>query len=217
MGLGLFVDSPTWPTLLRASRIREYQRGDVLWTAGAEVGALHVVLSGRIRVVGSRRGRQHLIHVVESGAAMGEIPIFDDGTYPAMAICAAASRCWVASASVVQDCLARDPALADYFLRRLSARVRTLIRRLEDQTVSGVRSRIAASLIGLGVEQGRSEVALPSPQSEWAEDLGTVREVLGRELARLVETDHIRRVGRGRVVLMDEEGLERLAVGEDST
>ena len=112
---------------------------------------------------------------------------------------------------------ARDPRLADLFLTRMAKRVRTLIRHLHDRTMSGVRGRIAASLIGLGVEQSTVEVSLPSPQAVWAEDLGTVREVLGRELARLVEMGLIGRLGRGRVELLDEVGLERLAIGSDST
>lgn len=215
-GLGTLTRGAHWEAMRAAGAVKDFRAGQVLWRSGGESLGLYVVLSGRVRVVRSRGGRQHLIHVAGPGATMGEVPIFDQGPYPATAIAAERSRCWVVAPSTLRDVASRSPEVAAVFLDRLARRVRLLVERLHDQTVGGVRGRIAASLIGLRIQQGKAEVVLPSPQGVWAEDLGTVREVLSRELTRLAKSGTIERVGRGRVRLADEVQLERLATGVGS-
>lgn len=216
LGLSAFPTSLLWSRLQGRGMIREYRERAVLWTAGSDSKGLHVVLRGRIRIVRSHRARQHLVHVVSAGSTMGEVPIFGGGSYPATAIAASESTCWVLPATEILHAAGRDERLARLFLSGLARRVRALVGHLEERTLMSVRSRVAASLIGLVAEQEGREVDLPSPQAEWAEDLGTVPQALGRELAQMSRDALLRRIGRGRVELLDVATLERLAVGDDS-
>lgn len=202
-----------WARLEGRMVARSYERGVVLWTAGTRGGGMHIVRNGRIRVVRGGHGRQHLVHVSRPGDTMGEIPILDGTGYPATAIAAEPTTCWVVAPDDVLALLEADKAFARFLLRRLARRIRTLVERLEDQTLGDVRSRVASSLVGLSAVRRSITVDLPSPQADWAEDLGTVRETIAREITRLVEDGLIERVGRGRIRVVDEEGLERAALG----
>lgn len=212
LGLEELAAPDVWSHLEGRLTVRSWARGAVLWTAGTSGGGMHIVRKGRIRVVRARRGRQHLVHVSHPGDTMGEIPIVDGAGYPATAIAAEASESWVVAPDDVLDLVRAADGFARFLLGRLARRVRTLVQRLEDQTLGDVRSRMASSLVGLSAEGGSTTVDLPSPQADWAEDLGTVRETLGREIARLVDDGVLERVGRGRVRIVDEVGLERIAL-----
>ena len=212
--------------LARYAALRDYRRAQVLWTAGSESQGLHVVTQGRVRVLRSRNGRQHLIHVSEVGATMGEVPLFDGRPYPATAIAATDAQCLVLPPASVRTVAHSNGVFAALFMERLSARVRTLVDRLERQTLGDVRSRLAASLvgastigastigastIGASTESGGADFGVDMTQDEWAEDLGTVREVLARELRLLKDEGLIEQTGRRRFRLLREEELEEIA------
>ena len=100
-------DDARWGPVLEAlgSDVREkilgagseatFVSGTVLWTAGASSRGLYIVLEGRIRIVDTTDGRQHLVHTVRQGETMGEVVLFSGGGYPATAIAAGAARCLV--------------------------------------------------------------------------------------------------------------------------
>lgn len=124
--------------LARHSALRDYRRAQVLWTTGSESKGLYVVTWGRIRVLRSRKGRQHLIHVSEVGSTMGEVPLFDGRPYPATAIAATDAQCLVLSAASVRGLASDNGVFAALFMERLSTRVRTLVDRLERQTLGAM-------------------------------------------------------------------------------
>lgn len=212
LGFEELARGEAWARLERRVVSRTFDRGAVLWTTGSPSVGLYVVLGGRVRIVRGSRGRQHLVHVAVRGDTMGEIPVLDGMGYPATAIVAERSECLILAPDDVLDLVESDGRAARFLLDRLARRVRLLVERLESQTLGDVRSRVAGSLVGLSVEQESATVALPSPQAAWAEDLGTVRETLSREVARLARDGLIERAGRGRVRIVDEVGLERAAL-----
>ena len=202
--------------LARVAAVRSFGRGDILWRAGAASRGLFVVLSGKVRVVRSRRGRQHLLHVSGPSATMGEVPLFGGAGYPATAIVSRDAECLVLPVQDVLDIVARNAALANLLLHRVCRRVEGLATRLEAQTLCDVRARLAASLVGLASESQEGTIEVPRPQAEWAEDLGTVREVLARELKGLQIRGLIAREDRYHLRIVDEDRLEVLALGGDS-
>ena len=89
--------------------------------------------------------------------------------------------------------------------------MRSLVERLRSQTLGDVRSRLAASLLGQATHAGGTVADVRSSQSEWAEDLGTVREALARELKAFKDAGLIEQLGRGRYRILQAEELESLA------
>ena len=58
----------------------------MLFLSGEEAAGLFVIIDGKVRVFQhNAEGREHVMHVDTAGAVMAEVPIFDDGPYPASA------------------------------------------------------------------------------------------------------------------------------------
>lgn len=211
--LGACLSVPEVESIVRLGVVRRYKRGQVLWREGGVPRGIHLVLEGRVRVVASRGGRQHLVHTSGPGSVMGEVPLLAGGAYPATAITAVPTVCLVWAPDAVEHLLAAHPGFARALLLGLAGRVRILIERLRRHTLGDVRSRVAASLLGQASTSAGLVAEVGTTQAEWAEDLGTVREVLARELSRLKRLGLISPRGRGSYAILDPEGLERLAQG----
>lgn len=198
-------------SILRAGSEQPFASGTVLWTAGTASRGLYFVLEGRIRIVDTTDGRQHLVHTARQGDTIGEVVLFSGGGYPATAIAAGAARCLVVPSGEALRLVAEHPDFAALLLRRLSQRVRHLVQRLRGQTVGTVRARVAASLVGIATLANSHVAMVEQSQREWAEDLGTVREVLARELKGLKSAGIVRQLGPRRYEIVDADRLERLA------
>jgi CRP/FNR family transcriptional regulator len=202
-------------TLSEGASLRSYAPGAVLWRAGAKPGGLFIVLDGEVRVVRSRDGRQHVIHTEGPGGTLGDVPLFHGSDYPATAIAARRTRCVAIGRQVLLSAIHHDPALAIALLERLAGRVRHLVDRLDRVAVQTVHARLATWLIDRHAPHDGS-FTLGTTQSELAEELGTVREVVSRALRDMRDSGLIRSTGRGRYAVPDLEALREVASGNQT-
>jgi len=189
---------------------RRFAAGQLLYAAGTVPAGLLVVLEGRVRVIRGN-GRQHVIHEEGPGGALGEVPVFDGGTYPATAIAGEPTRCLLLPTEALRSAIRSSPETSLLFLHRLGERTRHLVDRLDGLAVQDVNARLARLL------QTRQEAVGPGApfrlgrtQLETAEELGTVREVVVRTLRELRQQGIIESAGRGRYVVRDDRRLASL-------
>ncbi len=196
---------------------RRFGTGAVLWRVGDPSRGLVVLLEGEVRLLrgggGGAAGRQHVIHREGPGATLGEVPLFAGGGYPAMARAAGAVRCLLLSRADLEAVIRVDPRLAWRLLERLARRVRDLVGRMDGRLGRTVAQRLGGYLLDRADQLG-SDFDLGQSQANLAEELGTVREVVVRELGRLCADGTLGRSGRGRFRVRDRVRLERLARGE---
>lgn len=196
------ASGPTLHLLASHSTERRYGPGEVIFTAGSRPAGLLLVLSGRVRVVRGGGDRQHLVHYEGPGGALGEVPVFGGGGYPATALAAEATRCLLVPAESLAAAIRTDPELAFTFLARLAERTRGLVARLDRLAAYGVRERLVLFLMDRQRLAGEGlPFTLGATHEEVAQDLGTVREVVVRSLRELREAGVIRSAGRGRYVI----------------
>jgi CRP/FNR family transcriptional regulator, dissimilatory nitrate respiration regulator len=205
------LDAAARETLMRHAVECHYAPREVIFRSGEDARGMFIVLEGRVRVMRGRGGRQHVAHVETSGGTLGEVPLFAGGGYPATAIAAEPTRCLVLSRAVLAAAIAADPELAFRLLGRLALRVRTLVERLERLTLQDVPSRLAAHILERPRRAGTAVVSLGMTQGELAEELGTVRELVGRALRRFRDRGLVRPLGGNRVEIIDEAGLAAIA------
>lgn len=212
---GIFDSDSIFATLAPATRarlaagavVRTFAAGSTLFRAGTRIGGIYLIVSGSIRIVRSRHGRQYVVHTEEAGGTLGEVACFEGGPLPATAVAIVESRCVLLRESAIRAALEADQAVAWLFLGRLSARVRGLVERLDRRSTQHIPSRLAAYLIE------RSDVAGPGPftlgmtQAALAEELGTVREAVVRALAHLCTAGVLHSAGRGRYAIGDRAAL----------
>jgi CRP/FNR family transcriptional regulator len=189
-----------------------FPKGRVLFTAGETPDGLLLILEGRVRVVRGRGGRQQLVHEEVMGGTLGEVPVFSGGAYPATAIAAGRTRCACLPTSVLKDAIQADPELACAILRRMAQRTRALVDRLDRLGSQAVKGRLAAYLLSRQrFTNGAGEVVLEGTQSQMAEELGTVREVLVRALREFRNEGLIESLGRRTWRILNVEALRTLA------
>ena len=201
--------------LLTRSHERRFSTGEILWAAGDSPVGLAIVLEGRVRVVTSVAGRQVVIHWGEEGATLGEVPFFTGKPYPATAIAAEPVTCLFVTRDAFEQAVKLDPSIAYLLLRRISMRVESLVQRVSQLSGQSVIARLARFILDRASRNtdrlAGTPFSLGMTQSDLAEELGTVREVVVRSLRALRESGSISAHGAGRYRIEDLEELVRQA------
>lgn len=179
----------------------------MLWHAGAEPRGFFVILQGVVKVVRSVHGRQHVVHVEGEGGTLGDVALFEGQPYPATAIAQSPTVCLAVTRDGLLAAIRQDPELALSLLARLAARVRHVIGRLDGLAARSVSARLAGYLLERRERAGRDLFTLGGSHSTVAEELGTVREVLGRNLRTLRDRGLITVDEKGGIAIVDEVGL----------
>jgi CRP/FNR family transcriptional regulator, cyclic AMP receptor protein len=199
--------------LARRAIQREYSAGEMVFTEGEACRGLFVIESGQVRIFKtSVDGREQVLLVNGPGSSIAELPVFDGGPYPASAaVISRALLLEVRKDDVRQLCLAH-PEVALKLLRVAGTRLRHLVDIIEELSFTTVRQRLAALLVRQGRTRGRAgsrgiEFVLPGTHQELAAQIGTVRELVSRNLGRLQSAGILEVDGR-KIVICDWKALE---------
>jgi CRP/FNR family transcriptional regulator len=194
---------------------RRFAAGETLFRAGDTASGLMVVLEGRVRVVREAGGRAQVVHVEAAGGTLGEVPLFAGGGYPATAIAMEPTVCAVIARESLAAAIRSSPDAAFVLLERMARRVRELVGRVDRLSLLSVSARLAEYLLSRTSAHGRAVIALGMTQQQLAEELGTVREVIVRELHALRNRGVIRAIGGGRYEILDVTALEARVTADD--
>ncbi|HYW32283.1 MAG TPA: Crp/Fnr family transcriptional regulator [Gemmatimonas sp.] len=197
--------------LITAGNLRDFAAGATLFRTGDPPPGLFIVLSGQVRVLRSRDGRQRVMHSEGPGGTLGEVPLFEGGTMPATAEAVTDVCCLVIAKDALLAIIRDDPSVALLFLQRLAGRVRGLVERLDSASTQSVVGRLASYVLAQAAISESASFTLGLTQEALAEELGTVREVVVRGLANLRRDGVIASVGKGRYTVRDAAALRRLA------
>jgi len=105
------------------------------------------------------------------------------------------------------------PDVALKVLAVVGRRLRHLVGLVESMTFGSVTQRLARLLLETAQQMGAAEFDLPLTHQELASRLGTVREVVSRNLARF-RAEGLLRIQGHRVAILDRAGLERESEGQ---
>lgn len=214
----LFAGSPpeALELLAHLAEFRLLGRGEMLFLAGEPARGLFIVVSGSIRAFRvNARGREQTIHVESAGATLAEVPVFDDGNYPANAIAEEPSGVLFLSKADVQRFLIANPAVALNALRLMARRLRRHAELADSLALKDVGQRLARLLLTEAHAKGSHDLDFSNQQL--ASRVGSVREVVSRTLARLAQSGLIDIHARDRgITILDEQALERFAEAEVS-
>ena len=199
--------------LLQRAVPRHYAAGEIVFGEDQPCLGLYVVESGHVRIFkSSSGGREHVLSIDGPGSSVAELPVFDGGTYPASAAAIDdATLLFVSKQDFQALCLAH-PQVALKVLRVVGARLRRLVGIIEELSFTTVRHRLASFLLRLAQREGKQtregiEVTLPGNNQELASQIGTVRELVSRNLSRLQAQGVLRIEGRS-AFIRDLKDLE---------
>lgn len=170
---------------------RKYSSGELIFSEDDPCTGLYVVQTGNIRIFkSSAGGREQVLAIDGPGSSVAELPVFDGGNYPASAQAVNDCTLLFFSRQDFQSLCLQHPQVALKVLRVIGGRLRKLVGIIEELSFTTVRHRLIALLVRLGksdgVRNGNSVVlTLPANNSELAAQIGTVRELVSRNLSRL--------------------------------
>jgi len=172
------------------SSFRLFAPNELIFSEGDPCAGLFIIQSGAVKIFKtSASGREQVLGVERAGNSIAEVPIFDGGTYPASSLAVEESNLlFIRKEDFRALCLAH-PEVALKVLKVVARRLRGLVGIIEELSFATVRQRLLAYLLRLALRTSPAkqgvEFALPVSQQELAAELGTVRELVSRNLSRL--------------------------------
>src|SRR5690348_18118551 len=170
---------------------RHFGRGELLFQEGDTCTGLFLVATGKIRIFKlSPAGREQTLAIEGQGSSFAELPVFDGGKYPASASAVEDTEVLFISRKDFQNYCREHPEVALKVLAVVGARLRRLVGIIEDLSFTTVRQRLISLLLRRAQESGITtkegiRVALHTTHQDLAAELGTVRELVSRNLSRL--------------------------------
>lgn len=208
--------SPAELQLLAARTVRRsFSTGELVFSEGDPCAGLQFISRGKVRIFkSSASGREQVLAVNVPGESIAELPVFDGGTYPASAIAIEDVEIAFISRQDFHNFCLEHPEVSLKVLTVVGARLRGLVNIIEELSFTTVRQRLVATLLRLAESEGTKieggiEIRLPASHQELANRLGTVRELISRNLMRL-QAEGLLDVDARRIVVKDRKGLKAL-------
>jgi len=192
---------------------RRFSAGDTVFAEGEPCAGLFVVESGHVRIFkSSAGGREQVLSIEGPGSSVAELPVFDGGNYPASVTAIDDATLLFVSKQDFQSLCLSHPQISLKVLRVVGARLRRLVGIIEELSFTTVRHRLAAFLVRLARATGQQtaagiEIRLPANNQELASQIGTVRELVSRNLSRFQAEGMLKIEGRT-VIVTDLKALE---------
>ncbi|HET8667349.1 MAG TPA: Crp/Fnr family transcriptional regulator [Terriglobales bacterium] len=210
----IFADLTENELAFLASRAvaKKYASGELIFSEGDPCPGLNIIESGFVKIFkSSASGREQVLAIDGPGHSIAELPVFDGGKYPASASAVHDTVLLFVSKQDFQTLCLEHPQVALKVLRVVGRRLRGLVAMIEELSFTTVRHRLASLLLRLcrsGKKvQGGIQIELPASNQEIAAQIGTVRELVSRNLSRLQAAGIIKMDGRT-ITIPDIRNLE---------
>lgn len=174
----------------RATR-RRYDRDATVFSEGDSCLDLLIVEEGSVKLLkNAANGRQQLMGIERTGNTLAEVPVFDGGRYTVTALAIEPTVLLRLDAEHFRKLCLDQPEVAVALIKVLGHRLRHAERLVEELSFSTVRRRLIVHLLHLAEEYGQYhgssvDFELKENNEELAARVGTVRELISRNLGRL--------------------------------
>lgn len=190
---------------------RRFASDEMLFWEGEPCAGIFLIVEGSVKIFKTSPGGREMMLALESApSTVAELPLFDGGPYPASVRAVEPVTTMFVNKADFQQVCRQYPDVALKILAVVGRRLRHLVGVVEAMTFGSVTQRLARLLLDAAGHAGSDEFDLPLTHQEIASRLGTVREVVSRNLARFRAEGLVHIQGR-QVSIQDREGLEREA------
>jgi len=186
----------------------------ISWQADA-CEFVYFILRGEVEIYRlSPSGREQILDRLGQGSCFNLVPVFMENESN-QANTRALSTCELLAlgTSEFKRISKEFPEFAFSVMRFMAERLARMTDLIETLSLYSVRQRVAKFLID-EADAIDKENNVRWTQTDMAKRLGTVRDVLGRTLRKFAD-ECLVRFERERIILLDREGLEKAALGEE--
>ncbi len=198
--------------------VRHLAKDELLCAEGDPCDGLFVIQSGAIKVFKvAETGREQVLVIERAGSTVGELPVLDGGNFPAAAAALEDSTLLFIPKREFVDLVRGNPEVAFAIIRTIAWRFRYMASLVEELSLKEVSHRLARFLrdraleVGMQTSQG---IAFPLEETnqQIAAEIGTVRDLVSRNLRRFVDRG-ILKMERRKVIVLNMADLEEQAMG----
>jgi CRP/FNR family cyclic AMP-dependent transcriptional regulator len=190
---------------------RRYEAEEMLFWEGEPCAGIFLIAQGSVKILkSSSAGREMMLALETAPATVAELPLFDGGPYPASARAVDAVTALFINKSDFHQVCRQFPEIALKVLAVVGRRLRHLVGVVQAMTFGSVTQRLARLLLDTSAQAGAEQFEFGLTHQELASRLGTVREVVSRNLTRFRGMGLIR-IEAGKLSILDRKALEREA------
>lgn len=192
--------------LSSAARIIEAPIGTIGYHEGAACNAYVMRLAGQSRVYKmSTSGREILLYRVQAGetCVITTTCLLGNSDYPASTIVEEAITDVLIPAKAFEQLMVDSKVFRQYVMQNYGALISDLIVLLDEVAFQTLDARLAKVLFDC------KTASITKTHQQLADELGTAREVVSRQLKRL-ETKGILKLGRGLIHVVNSSALEEI-------
>ena len=201
------LDSHAIELLSRHARIVEAPVGTIGYREGDSCGVYVMRLAGQSRVFKmSSSGREILLYRVAAGetCVITTTCLLGNSDYPASTIVEEAIRDVIIPAHAFNQLMIDSKVFRTFVMTNYGALISDLIVLLDEVAFHSLDARLAKALLDAHATH------ITRTHQQFADELGTAREVVSRQLKRL-EVKGIVSLGRGQIDIVNRDGLIKLA------
>lgn len=196
--------------LLARARHTAHASGDIIVHEGDPIESIIVVRTGRIKTYRSTSdGEQHVLDVLHDGQALWHGLFLDNRTYGYSVSCLTPVRLCLIHRADVEQMLANHPDVAMGLIRMVCTELDRAEERIMMLSIRDPRRRLAEHLLTRDRSCTGPEIHLKL--DDIASSVGLRPETVSRNIARFDREGLVRRMGRGRLLVLDREGLARVS------
>lgn len=196
--------------LLARARHTAHASGDIIVHEGDPIESIIVVRTGRIKTYRSTSdGEQHVLDVLHDGQALWHGLFLDNRTYGYSVSCLTPVRLCLIHRADVEQMLANHPDVAMGLIRMVCTELDRAEERIMMLSIRDPRRRLAEYLLVRDRSCTGPEIHLKL--DDIASSVGLRPETVSRNIARFDREGLVRRMGRGRLLVLDREGLARVS------
>ena len=194
---------------------RRFSPDEMLFWEGEPCAGIFLIVDGSVKIFRSSAGGRELMLAIETApSTVAELPLFDGGPYPASVRAVGPVVSLFINKNDFQQVCRQYPDVALKVLAVVGKRLRHLVGLVESMTFGSVTQRLARLLLETSKGAASTTFDLPITHQELASRLGTVREVVSRNLARFRAEGMVRMQGH-QVQILDRAKLEEEANAQD--
>ncbi len=196
---------------------RHFKADEPIFLEGDPCAGLYLIEAGTVKIfVSSASGREQILLIGGPGSTIGKLAVLDGGNYPASATASTDADLLLILREDLQALCLRHLEVGVKLLKVVASHVRPMIGIVEQLCFSTVRQRLAALLLHLMTQVGKPtvhgmEFRLTSSKRDVAAQIGTVPELISRNLGSLQASGIIKVRGKN-VIIYDRKALKAEAV-----
>lgn len=201
------LEEPAKKLVMQFARIVEAPAGTIGYQEGDHCGGYVLRLKGRSRVYKmSTSGREIVLYRVSAGetCVITTTCLLGNSQYPASTIVEEEIQDVIIPDAIFQRLMIDSPVFRQYVMQNYGALISDLIVLLDEVAFQTLDARLAKCLLDMGSN------TIQRTHQQIADELGTAREVVSRQLKRLEQKGWLH-MGRGMIEIQQRAELLKLA------